>query len=170
MELINHKQRKEKKMLKTNTEQVQEKIKNYIVGGYKEWLEDNRNYIEKEAETFEEIAKEILKDCFKAEALNIYCKTPKDIYNFIFKYYGSIQNMFIYWCQGLPSILNCDYYLYYMVSPVDLLGEWLEETEEEKSKYSDDEASELITKLIFRDLAKAIKYNYDSIINEVIKK
>lgn len=156
-------------MLKTNSKQVKEKIKNYIIGGYKDFYEDNKNYIEKEAETFEEIAKEIMKECFRAKALNIHCKTSNDIYNFIYCYYGTIQNMFTDWCQGLPSILNCDYYCYYNPSPVDLLGEWLEETEEEKNKYSNDEASELITKLMFRDLTKAIKYDYINIIEEVLQ-
>ena len=156
-------------MLKTNSKQVKENIKKYIIESYTAWLADDQDYIETKAETFEEIAKKILKECFRAKALNIRCKTLNDIYIFIGRYYGSIQKMFIEWCEGLPSILNCDYYLYYRVSPVELLGEWLKETEEEKSKYSNDEASDLITKLIYINLTKAINYNFDSIIKEVLK-
>lgn len=56
------------------------------------------------------------------------------------------------WAQGLPTALNTCYY--YNVSAVDLLADWLEETEAEKAKYSESEAEEMITRLIYRELIK----------------
>lgn len=59
------------------------------------------------------------------------------------------------WAQGLPSAFDTLYY--YNVSAVDLLGAWLEESEAEKSKYSESAAEEMITKLIYRELMKGAK-------------
>ena len=56
------------------------------------------------------------------------------------------------WAQGLPSAFNTCYY--YNVSALDLLADWLEETESEKEKYSESEAEEMITRLIYRELTK----------------
>ena len=56
------------------------------------------------------------------------------------------------WAQGLPSALNTCYY--YNISALDLLADWLEESEAEKAKYSESEAEEMITRLIYRELTK----------------
>ena len=56
------------------------------------------------------------------------------------------------WAQGLPSAFNTMYY--YNVPAVDLLADWMEETEAEKAKYSESEAEEMITRLIYRELTK----------------
>lgn len=56
------------------------------------------------------------------------------------------------WAQGLPTALNTCYY--YNISAVDLLADWMEETESEKEKYSESEAEEMITRLIYRELTK----------------
>lgn len=154
-------------MLKTNTKAVKEKIQNYVIESYEGWYQDNFEYVEKKAENFHEIAYEILKDCFNAKAINIHCKTVQEVYKFVYHFYKSFQEMFIEYCQGLPSILNCDYY--YNISAIELLGNWLEETEAERKKYTESKAEEMITKLLFRDLSKAINYDYDSIIKELLE-
>ena len=56
------------------------------------------------------------------------------------------------WTQGLPSALDCCYW--YNRSAVDDLGKILEQTPEEKSKYSEADAALLLTKLIYRELIK----------------
>lgn len=66
--------------------------------------------------------------------------------------YSSRFSMFREWMQGLPSAFNAMYF--YNVSAVDLLADWLEETENEKSKYSESEATERITRMLFRELQK----------------
>lgn len=159
-------------MLKTNSKEVKEKIENYIIGGFDNWLEDNILYVEtstiellknyykakEEKETTKKnlyytlIKKIILKDMFNAVSIG----NKKDnisnfnYINYSINYYGGYYEMFRYWATGLPSILNCDFV--YNVSAKDLLGYWLEETEEEKNRYSEQQAEEMTLKLIFREL------------------
>ena len=56
------------------------------------------------------------------------------------------------WCSGLPSVLNTCYY--YNRSAVDDLGRILEETAEEKARFSEQEAERRLTWLIYRELSK----------------
>ena len=56
------------------------------------------------------------------------------------------------WCQGLPAVLDTCYY--YNRSAVDDLGAILEETEEEKARFSEPEAERRLTWLIYRELSK----------------
>ena len=56
------------------------------------------------------------------------------------------------WAQGLPSAFNTCYY--YNISALNLLADWLEETDSEKEKYSECQAEEMITRLIYRELTK----------------
>lgn len=63
--------------------------------------------------------------------------------------------MFQDWCSGLPSILDCGYY--YNRSAVEDLGKILEETEEEKRKYSESEAERMLTHLMFREIFAEVR-------------
>ena len=56
------------------------------------------------------------------------------------------------WCQGLPTVLNTCYY--YNRSAVDDLGRILEETAEEKARFTEPEAERRLTWLIYRELSK----------------
>ena len=53
------------------------------------------------------------------------------------------------WAQGLALNLF-DYY--YNVSAVDLLGDMLEQTKEERNKYTERQADETLTRLIYREI------------------
>ena len=66
--------------------------------------------------------------------------------------YNSDYEMFKDWAQGLPTAFNTSYY--YNVSAVDLLADWLEETDKEKEKFEESAAEEKITWLIYRELRK----------------
>lgn len=126
-------------MLKSNSKPVIEKVKRYIMQSV-----DTTNYdIKIDTNNFNQVCNFIMNQ-FKAE--KGYCFD---------KGFGSIQDIFIDWCSGLPSALACMYY--YNVSAVDLLGEWLEETEKEKAQYTESQAEEMITKLIYRELLKGDK-------------
>lgn len=112
-------------MLKTNSKKVIEKVRKYIIDGV------DHEYFELEADP----------------DFNTACENEK-------RYSRSRSGFetFKDWAQGLPSAFNTMYY--YNVSAVDMLGAWLEETESEKAKYSECEAEEMITKLIYRELTK----------------
>ena len=56
------------------------------------------------------------------------------------------------WCQGLPSVLDTCYYC--NRSAVDDLGAILEETAEEKERFTEQEAERRLTWLIYRELSK----------------
>ena len=56
------------------------------------------------------------------------------------------------WCSGLPAVLDTCYY--YNRSAVDDLGAILEETAEEKARFSEQEAERQLTWLIYRELSK----------------
>lgn len=122
-------------MLRTNSKKATENIRAYIEENF-----DCTGYeLEKEPETFKEKACFILKTC-RAE-----------------KRYSSFNmsdyKIFEAWCQGLPSLLDTCYY--YNRSAVDDLAEILEETAEEKNRFTESEAEEKLTYLIYRELSKA---------------
>lgn len=119
-------------MLRSNSKAVVEKIHKYIVDGI------NPDYFGlAEEPDFPEACKLILQAC-----------EDEKFYNRI----RSGLDTFRDWAKGLPSALNTCYY--YNINAVDLLADWLEETEAEKSKYSESEAEEIITRLIYRELTK----------------
>lgn len=122
-------------MLKTNCKKAMENIRAYIEQNF-----DCTGYeLKKEPETFRE------KACFILET----CRSEKR-----YSSYGmSDYEIFKDWCQGLPGALDTCYY--YNRSAVDDLAEILEETEEEKNRFTESEAEEKLTCLIYRELRKA---------------
>lgn len=145
-------------MIKSNSKEVKEAVKKYIMDNFKDILSD---YLDKNGKAYNnELSiletvntnnyKEVctaIYHIFKAEKLNNDCmyKAGK----------ATKQDMFIEWCSGLCSAINTNYY--YNVCAVDLLGEWLHETEQEKSKFSEDAAAKMITLIIYRELTQQTK-------------
>ena len=125
-------------MLKTNTKKARENIKKYIIDNY-----TPDSYGLPETSDFNTIAANIL-ETFHAEK-------PYSA-EYIRKHHTPELETFKTWCTGLPSILDTCYY--YNRSAVDDLGAILEETESEKSKYSEQDAENLLTYLIYRELTK----------------
>ena len=83
---------------------------------------------------------------------------PQDFPNiaaFILDTFGSEAAAFADWCAGLPSVLDTCYF--YNRSAVDDLGAILEETETEKARYTEQQAEQLLTSLIYRELLKGAK-------------
>ena len=123
--------------LRTNSKQARENIKKYITDIF-----DGTNYGIETPETFTETAG-IINRIFETE-----------------KYYNYKQrgvsrlDCFIDWCQGLPSIIDTCYY--YNRSAVNDLGLILEQTETEKSKYSETDAEKLLTTLIYNTIAREV--------------
>ena len=122
-------------MLKTNSKQATENIKAYIMEhfDYSNYAEDGK-FI---PETYNEICKCIydtmMKEKFYARETNNY-------------------ETFKSWCQGLPSLFDTCYY--YNRSALEDLKNILEETDEEAGKFSESEAEERLTYLLYREIIK----------------
>lgn len=130
-------------MLKTNSKQARENIRNYIINNFAP-----ENHTDTPPEDFDGIAKFIL-ETFKEEKYN--CTED-------FKYYRMNEAAaFADWCAGLPSVLDTCYY--YNRSAVDDLAAILEESEEEKQRFTEEEAENRLTALIYREIKKAGRAN-----------
>lgn len=120
-------------MLKTNTKQARSNIRDYILNIF-----DTDEFDHVDSSDFAAV-KECIKSSFFSEMADDY-RLKK----------GLIYDTFVYWSQGLPSVIDtADYYLH---SAVDIVGDLLEETEEEKARFSEIQAEELLTRLIYREL------------------
>lgn len=123
-------------MLRSNSKKALENLRGYIL---KNTDTSNREEY-KEPETFKEAAA-IIVDCFYDEYMHGY------------NLRRNRQECFVDWLSGLPSIFDSCYY--YNRSAVDDLGAILEETDEEKSKYTESQAEEMLSRLVYREVAKA---------------
>ena len=125
-------------MLRTNSKKAAENIRAYIMDGF-----TPENYTDNPPQEFPEIAAFIL-DTFRSE--KYWC--PQDV-----RYYHGCERLaFRDWCAGLPCVLDTCYF--YNRSAVDDLGAILEETEQEKARYTEQQAEQLLTDLIYRELLK----------------
>lgn len=125
-------------MLKTNSKQAKKNIQEYILMDL-DYLEE-RN--EKPFET-EQNALAFVYECFLEEYV-----TGNTL-----RYYGSYYNAFRSWAAGLA--LGGLFCYYYNRSAVKDLAEILEETEEQAARFTEEQAEEMLTKLIYRETVKA---------------
>lgn len=140
-------------MLKTNSKKAIERIKAYVIentteeANYRdsainqsiEKLNEARNNPDSRTDAFS-LASWIIWTTYHEEKNDERCNNDLE--------------MFTDWMQGLPSTLNAEYY--YNVSAVETLAKILEETPEEANKYSEEEAENLLTHLIFREIRKQV--------------
>ena len=122
-------------MLKTNSKQVKEKIRSFISGIF-----DASNYER------EDLNSARIEDKIHFIALTCWEEKKHELNR------TSFQNMFIEWCEGLPSLIDTALY-YCHSSAVDLLGDMLEQTKEERSKYTEPEAEKMLSYLIYKEVA-----------------
>lgn len=128
-------------MLKTNSKKAAENIRAYIVNNF-----TPEGYTDNPPKDFPKIAAFIL-DTFRREKYYL----PED-----FRYYNGCELLAFWdWCAGLPSVLDTCYF--YNRFAVDDLGAILEETEQEKALYTEQQAEQLLTDLIYRELLKGAK-------------
>lgn len=125
-------------MLKTNSKQARQNVQAYIMQGF-----TGENYSIETPETFKDTAAVIMKIFNSEKPAEGACSRMNE------------QERFTDWAQGLPSILDTCYY--YNRSAVDDLGAILEETAEEKARYSEQNAEQLLTALIYRELVRGCK-------------
>ena len=130
-------------MLKSNSKKARENVKNYILDNF-----TPESYTDTPPTETREIM-QFIYNCFISEKFSIESEKRYYKYN---EYFA-----FIDWCAGLPSVLDTCYY--YNRYAVDDLGAILEETETEKSRYTESEAEKMITYLIYNVIKKEIKSN-----------
>ena len=122
-------------MLKTNNKKAKENLKAYIMENFDE------SYFDYDEAPFEDLAD--------------YKNVCTCIFNVMMeekRYNRSVNDFetFKDWAQGLPSILNTCYY-YDRSAKVDLTN-ILEETEEEAEKFTEQQAEERLTWLLYREI------------------
>ena len=127
-------------MLRTNSKQAKENIRNYIIDNF-----TAENYTDTPPTEWHEIAKFIY-ETFRSEKYNC----PQD-----YRYYNGMEHYaFTDWCQGLPSVLDTCYY--YNRSAVEDLGNILEQTIIERSRYEEDQAERQLTALIYQTIKREL--------------
>ena len=117
-------------MLKTNTKKVKENLKNYIMEHF-----NCEGYDVETPTNYKDICKMIY-DTMEEE--KFYAKEKTN--------YETFKS----WCQGLPSMLDTCYY--YNREAKDDLKIILEETEEEANKFTEEQAMEKLTYLLYREI------------------
>lgn len=132
-------------MLKTNSKKAIENIRKYIIDNFNGYEDKESEQLKMDVESdsesnFPTLARYIL-DKFYWE--KVHYNARNNMSNF---------QLFEEWAQGLPSVISCDYY--YFPTAVNDLGDILEETDEERNKYTETQAENLLTKLIYRELSK----------------
>lgn len=120
-------------MLRTNTKKALNNIRAYVMDNFMP-----EGYTDNPPEDFSGAAAFIL-GTFRREREHDY-------------YRSNEFAAFADWCQGLPSVMDTCYY--YSRSAVDDLGRILEETAEEKARFSEAEAERRLTWLLYRELKK----------------
>lgn len=129
-------------MLKTNSRKARENMRKYIIDGFKP-----EGYTDNPPQEWQGIAAFIL-DTFRSEKYN----TIED-----YHYYRRNERVaFEDWSAGLPNVLDTCYF--YNRSAVDDLGAILEETDEEKARYTEEQAEKRLTFLIYRELLKEAEH------------
>ena len=137
-------------MLRTNSKEVKEKIRSWIINNFDFSNYEGCGYIA--PKDYEETKQTIALICWHEKSYQVL------------RLHDSLQNMFVEWCQGLPSVIDTASY-YCHGSAVDLVGDILEQTKEERAKYSEVEAENLMTHLIFKEVFEYLRDLYLDSIN-----
>lgn len=123
-------------MLKTNSKKALENIRAYILENA-----DNTNYGGNCDFKDWKAAARFVWNCFMQEKSGDNRRMPE-------------ADLFEEWASGLPS--SFDFCYWYNRPAVDDLGAILEETDEEKARFSESSAEKLLTRLIYNQIKKAV--------------
>ena len=131
-------------MRRSNSKEAMEAIKNAIIESY-EAAEEYYTYCGKEAKTdYNDICKDIL-TAFENEKVKYDCQYRAGR---VSKY-----NLFCDWMAGLATALPASDDIF-LGSAVDWLADILDETEEEKDRYTEEKAESTACYLLYRELTK----------------
>ena len=144
-------------MKKTNSKEVREAIRKYLIDNLKdlkadEWGEEYQQIFNKPKNY--ETACELFLTIFYDEKIKY--NPYNDDFELIRRNYNStVYNCFWDWVCGLPSSLNCDWILNKdRFNAKILLMEWLQETPEEANKYSFEASCDMVGRLLWRELSR----------------
>ena len=130
-------------MLRTNSKKAAENIRKYIMEDF-EYLQERADY---DGITLEENnADQVL--AYAYNVFNAEMRGEIERYRNI-----NLYNIFQNWASGLA--LGNLFCYYYNRSAVEDLGNILEESAAEKAKYKEEDAEELLTRLIYREMTRA---------------
>ena len=124
--------------MKTTTREARQNIRQYILDHF-----DPCGYDFTGPCSFSNVARFILAVHAEEKAYSPEYQSRKGYTN---------EQVFTEWAQGLPSVLDTCYF--YNRSAVDDLGAILEQSEKEKAQYTEPEAEQLLTHLIYRELKR----------------
>ena len=130
-------------MLRTNSKKAAENIRKYIM--------EDLEYLQERADYDDITLEENNADQVLAYAYNVFKAEKRgeiERYKFI-----NLYKIFQSWASGLA--LGNLFCYYYNRSAVDDLGDILEESAAEKAKYKEEDAEELLTRLIYREMTRA---------------
>lgn len=127
-------------MLKTNSKKARENVMQYIRDWDMDYLQERDEHLKDDASD-EEVCK-LIYSIFKSE-------TDGDNRRL------SEQELFYDWAQGLA--LGGLFCYYYNRSAVEDLGNILEQTEEQRNKYSESDSEWLLTTLIYGEVTRRAK-------------
>ena len=135
-------------MLKTNSKKAKENLKKYIMEYSEPSFIDAMEYAKETEENFNYKI-----DSFSDRCKYLYNRFKEEYCNdWNIKQYKSYQEVFNQWTRGLPvGGLFC---YWYNREAKDDLQMILEETEQEKNKYTEEQAENLLTNLIYREILK----------------
>lgn len=141
-------------MIKTNSKKAVENIQKYIMEWGEDFIKERAEFDGRQVTTTDEILA-FAYECFKHE------KSGDIEHN----YSNPCFVIFEDWARGLA--LGGLFCYYYNRSAKDDLAMILEETDEEKAKYTEQEAEELLTRLIYREMERAYTREWLKTVKEV---
>lgn len=129
-------------MLRTNSKKVDERVKQYITNNFFEVQADYDLSLPTDSD-FSLICNEILKTFF-----NQYLKGNRQFEAGRLSRY----DLFVEWCEAGTEMLDTSYYTKPIA--IDLLGDWLEETKEERNRFTESQAEQKITYLLYKTITR----------------
>ena len=133
-------------MIRSNSKKACENIRDYIMQD-KDYLDECAAYDNRKLETTDE---------YLAYAWDMFHEQEK--WQIEQNYHCANFGIFLDWARGLA--LGGLFCYYYNRSAKDDLGAILEETEEEKAKYTEQQAEEMLSRLIYREMENAWKREF----------
>lgn len=137
-------------MLKTNSKQARENIR--------AWIMDNSDLYDWDGENETPVAYDNFAD-HAAHVWRMFCgefMRDEQQRRYNMHYNKTWQGCFEDWLRGLPRAVCSDDFLLGADAAINCLGDILDETEAERSRYSEDEAERMMCYLIYREIVNAV--------------